>query len=345
MYEWCWDWNGDYSSSPVTDPRGPSEGGYRVYRGGGLYNLAVALRSANRECRTPSYRYYALGFRLLRTAETDSQGSIATVNEFPEEVPLTDANLFVLVEAGTFRMGSELSLQEIMEKYGGSEEWYTDALPVHSVTISRPFYMSKYEVTLRQWREVMDFNPPDSTPKADELPVETISWYDAVEYCNRLSRKEGFTPSYSGGEDNISCDFSANGYRLPTEAEWEYAARGGAQSRGYIFAGSNSKDDVSWHSGNSSGKTHAVGQKQPNELGLYDMNGNVVEWCWDWYADDYYASSPATDPRGPARGLTRVYQGGGRGSNPARLRIAFRGYYTPSNRYDDLGFRPVRNAD
>ncbi len=135
---------------------------------------------------------------------------------------------FVLVEAGTFRIGST----------NGDY----DEKPVHEVTLSRSFYMSQYEVTQKQWREVMDTNP--SHFKGDGLPVERASWYDAVEYCNRLSRREGLTPCYSGSGNNIVCDFSAAGYRLPTEAEWEYAARGGNKSRGYTYSGSNSAVDV-----------------------------------------------------------------------------------------------------
>ena len=163
-----------------------------------------------------------------------------------------------------------------------------------------------------------------------------------VQYCNQLSKREGLRPCYSGSEDDIRCDFYANGYRLPTEAEWEYAARGGAKSKGFAFADSYSKDYVSWNRDNSGGKTHSIGQKQPNELGLYDMSGNVWEWCWDWFGR--YSSSPTTNPQGSSGDRVRVYRGGGYGNITIRLRIRFRGFYTPSNRFEDLGFRVVKTA-
>ncbi len=248
---------------------------------------------------------------------------------------------FVLVEAGTFRMGSELSSQEIASKYGGVALWYDDEEPVHRVMISKDFYMSKYEVTQRQWREVMGADP--SHFKGNSLPVEQVSWYDAVDYCNRLSRKEGLIPAYRISGKNVTWDPSANGYRLPTEAEWEYAARGGNRSRGYTYAGSDSAGDVGWYEDNSGSKTHPVGRKRPNELGLYDISGNVWEWCWDWYGD--YSPSSQTDPRGPSSGFYRVGRGGSWSFGPWTLRAANRYDDYPSVRYNRLGFRPVRTAE
>ena len=233
---------------------------------------------------------------------------------------------FVLVEAGTFRMGST----------NGSN----DEKPVHSVTISRAYYISKYEVTQKEWKEVMGTNP--SHFKGDNLPVENVSWYDAVEFCNALSRKEGLKPAYLGSRENIRCDFSVNGYRLPTEAEWEYAARGGNKSRGFTKAGSNSVWNVGWLGANSGGRTHDVGRMSPNELGIYDMSGNVWEWCWDWWED--YTSDSVTDPRGPSVGAYRISRGGSWfGTND--LRVAYRGEDHPSLRYNTDGFRVVRTAE
>jgi formylglycine-generating enzyme required for sulfatase activity len=234
---------------------------------------------------------------------------------------------FVLVEAGSFLMGSN--------------EDEDDERPVHMVTISRSFYISKYEVTQREWREVMGTNP--SYFKGESLPVESVSWYDVVEYCNRLSIREGLTPAYTISGNNVTWDRSANGYRLPTEAEWEYAARGGNQSRGYTYAGSNSADDVGWYDANSGGKTHPVGHKKPNELGLYDMSGNVWEWCWDWYGG--YSSSSQTDPEGPSRGDYRVGRGGGWDNSTRGLPVASRGYSGPTDGNFYLGFRLVRTAE
>ncbi|HEX37418.1 MAG TPA: formylglycine-generating enzyme family protein, partial [Candidatus Cloacimonetes bacterium] len=177
--------------------------------------------------------------------------------------------------------------------------------------------------------------------------VEKVSWYDAVEFCNKKSRKEGLTPCYSGSGKNITCNFNANGYRLPTEAEWEYAARGGhlangsnLRNGGYTYSGSDNIDDVAWYSDNSGRKTHPVGQKQPNELGLYDMSGNVWEWCWDWKGS--YSSSSQTNPRGASSGSTRVLRGGGWYGYDNGCRVAYRGTDDPDLSNGDFGFRFVR---
>jgi formylglycine-generating enzyme required for sulfatase activity len=234
----------------------------------------------------------------------------------------------VRVEGGTFLMGST---------NGGTGE-----KPVHTVTV-KDFYIGKYEVTQKEWAEVMGSNP--SYFKGDNLPVEQVSWYDTVEYCNRLSRKEGLSPAYRGSGDNITWDFNASGYRLPTEAEWEYAARGG--NKGYIsyeYAGGNSVDAVAWYWDNSGGKTHPVGTKQANGLGLYDMSGNVREWCWDWIGS--YSGGNQSNPVGPAGptfwGPYRVHRGGGLNFYAANVRSAGRDFNTPSVRYFNLGFRVVR---
>jgi formylglycine-generating enzyme required for sulfatase activity len=179
-------------------------------------------------------------------------------------------------------------------------------------------------------------------------PVAGVDWYDAVKYCNWLSEKEGLTPCYDVKGRLSQCDFSADGYRLPTEAEWEYAARGGQRSQGYIYAGSDNVDDVGWYEGNSGKQTYPVGQKQPNELGLYDMSGNMWEWCWDWYGEDYYASSPASDPTGPSSGTgphisdaERARRGGSYRENSDCLRVARRSADGASYPGDN-GFRLVR---
>jgi formylglycine-generating enzyme required for sulfatase activity len=230
----------------------------------------------------------------------------------------------VLVEGGTFQMGID---------NGESDE-----KPVHSVTV-KSFYMGKYEVTQKEWVEVMGSNP--SYWEGDNLPVEQVSWYEAVEYCNKRSLKEGLTPAYRGSGDDIVCDFSASGYRLPTEAEWEYAAKGGNKDTlVYEYSGGNSAGAVAWYGGNSWGEPHAAGTKQPNSLGLYDMSGNVEEWCWDRYGS--YSGGNQTDPRGASSGPHRVIRGGSLINDAAYVRSANRGGVIPSIGVFTLGFRLVR---
>jgi formylglycine-generating enzyme required for sulfatase activity len=185
----------------------------------------------------------------------------------------------------------------------------------------------------------MGKNP--SAVKGPQLPVENVTWYDAVEYCNKLSVKDGLIPAYSGSNDNIICNFTANGYRLPTEAEWEYAARGGNRDTlTFDYAGGNSVDILGWYKENSDEKSHEVGQKQPNSLGLYDMAGNVWEWCWDWYGS--YQRGNQQDPPGPSTGKERVNRGGSWNSKASELRSTYRSLGNPGKWYRDLGFRVLR---
>jgi formylglycine-generating enzyme required for sulfatase activity len=230
---------------------------------------------------------------------------------------------FVRVEGGTFMMGSN--------------DKESDEKPVHQVTVSS-FMISKYEVTQKEWRDVMGSNP--SFFKGDDLPVESITWYDAVDYCNKRSQKEGLTPCYSGSGTSISCNWSANGYRLPTEAEWEFAAQGGTKSKGYTYSGSNDIGSVAWYDNNSGSTTHSVGGKSPNELGIYDMSGNVWEWCWDWYGS--YASTSQNNPTGSTSGNYRVLRGGSWRRSGNYCRVAFRNYGDPGHGSINRGLRVLR---
>lgn len=174
-----------------------------------------------------------------------------------------------------------------------------------------------------------------------DYPVESVSWYDAVEYCNWLSDKEGLDRCYSGSGKDIKLDIAKNGYRLPTEAEWEYACRAGTTTDYYW--GDKMDGDYCWF-GNRRGQVHPVGQKEPNAWGLYDMSGNVWEWCWDWYDNEYYKKSPENNPTGPSVGSTRVLHGGGWGNGADGCRSASRSYTWPGIAGGDVGFRPVRRA-
>ena len=206
-----------------------------------------------------------------------------------------------------------------------------------------PFYIGKYQVTQKEWQEVMGNNP--SYFKGDNRPVECITWYEAVKFCNKLSEKEGLTPAYTINGNNVSCNWTANGYRLPTEAEWEYAARGGNQSNGYTYSGSNNIGDVAWYKSNSDNQSHDVGTKAANELGIYDMSGNVWEWCWDWYWYGSYSSSPSSNPRGPYYGSNRVGRGGSWSYYDGYCRVANRDGNSPGDTGNLLGFRLVRTSE
>ena len=197
----------------------------------------------------------------------------------------------VLVESGTFQMGT-------------MEGHYIEQ-PIHQVTLTKTFYIGINAVTYEEYGRYLDdlgvYYPDDDDPEKLTLPVSGVNWIDAVAYCNWLSEKTRLSPCYTGKGIVTKCDFSANGYRLPTEAEWEYAARGGQKSKGYLYAGSNDPDEVGWHAGNSGGEAHPGGGKAPNELGIFDMSGNRWEWCWDWFDPEYYTSSPDVDPTGPLK--------------------------------------------
>ncbi len=219
----------------------------------------------------------------------------------------------------------------------GSTNGDPDENPLHSVTVSS-FYIGKYEVNQKEWQVVMGSNP--SHFKGDIRPVEQITWYQAIEFCNKLSQKEGLIPAYSINGKEVSCNWSANGYRLPTEAEWEFAAIGGNQSKGFKYSGSNNLDEVGWCNSNSSYETKEVGTKKANELGLYDMSGNVWEWCWDWKAG--YSSSSQTNPKGANGGSFRAGRGGSWGNGSDGCRVARRGSLNPDNGSNILGFRLSR---
>jgi len=237
----------------------------------------------------------------------------------------------VWVEGGTFQMG---------DTFGDGD---SDEKPVHSVTVSG-FFMGKNEVTFDEYdafcADTGKSRPSDQGWGRGSRPVINVSWNDATEYCNWLSRKEGLRPTYSGSGSNISCDFAADGYRLPTEAEWEYAAKGGSRSGGYKYAGGNEAGNVGWYGSNSGGKTHPVGGKQANELGLYDMTGNVWEWCWDWYGS--YGTAARTDPRGPSSGDARVSRGGSWFNDAGYVRTAYRYSNDPESGKFYFGFGLAR---
>ena len=215
----------------------------------------------------------------------------------------------VRVEAGTFTMGATPEMEDPFD-------WEK---PTHQVTLTNDYYIGKYEVTQALWQAVMDNNP--SYFKGDDLPVEKVSWDDCQEFISKLNSITGKT------------------FRLPTEAEWEYAARGGNKSRGNQYSGSSNLSDVAWYKDNSNSKNHTVGSKQANELGIYDMPGNVMEWCQDLYGK--YSSSSQTNPTGANNGSSRVIRGGSWYFTARDCRSSYRDKDAPDNRYNNLGLRLV----
>ena len=260
----------------------------------------------------------------------------------------------VLIPAGTFQMGSE--------------KVYDSNKPVHEVTITKDFYMGKYEVTQAEYEKYCSYgssSPSSTYGYGDNYPAYYVCWYDALVYCNKRSIAEGLTPCYSisGNTDPskwgrvptssdstwnaVVCDWNANGYRLPTEAEWEYAARAGDNTVSSLtWAGTNSSSNLgeyAWYSDNSIDKTHPVGTKKSNAFGLYDMSGNVWEWCWNWITSCYDTETEGgTNPTGTSSGDYRVLRGGSWRNVSDYCAVSFRNSYGPSRRNFYLGFRVVR---
>ncbi len=263
------------------------------------------------------------------------------------EVIMNIPEQFVLVKGGSFEMGSPES-----EAWRGGDE------AQHTVTLS-DFYISRYEVTQAEYATVMGSNP--SSFSGDDLPVENISWLDAIAYCNARSVQEGLTPAYTIDGQSVSWDRSANGYRLPTEAEWEYACRGGtvtpfntqnspsAEEANYYGHYPYEIEDNYFTQGNLTTQpgryretTVAVGSFSPNSLGLYDMHGNVSEWVWDYYGP--YETTQQTDPVGPSTGTLRVYRGGGWNDFAKNMRSAYRATMAQDKGSFNIGIRLVLNS-
>lgn len=244
----------------------------------------------------------------------------------------------VLVEGGTFKMGSK------------DRDWVADndEQKEHDVTVNT-FLMSKFEVTVWEWKQFAKANKlkMPETPEwgwKDNYPINNITWEEAIAYCNWISKKEKLQPVYSKRGPNYVCDFTANGYRLPTEAEWEFAAKGGIKTKETRYSGSNNADEVAWHKLISKKSPHTVGTKLPNELGIYDMSGNVWEWCWDWYNKDYYKIEAGNNPKGPEMGERKCVRGGSWDSHINYLRPANRISTFPNKTHEFYGFRVIRTV-
>jgi len=232
----------------------------------------------------------------------------------------------LLVTGGSFEMGND-------QADGNANEY-----PQHAVSVGS-FYMSNREVTQGEFTALMGNIPADRYGIGDNYPVYQVTWEMALEYCNLLSEQEGLTPCYNLA--NSTCNWSADGYRLPTEAEWEFAVKGGSEN---VYPGSDDINDVAWYYYNSDNQAHEVALKAPNALGFYDMSGNVWEWCWDYYSDSYYSRSETNNPHGPSMGERRVVRGGCWFSDMYSCCCSFR---SVCQSYGScyIGFRVVRNAE
>lgn len=265
---------------------------------------------------------------------------------------------FVFVEGGTFSMGTKN--ESVNER------------PVHTVKVDS-FYMMQTEVTQKLYTEVMGINPSyfqdgvqepfeeiEEGESQEMRPAERVSWYEALIFCNRLSERDGLKPCYSINKKTdevtkasapqienpmwtgVDCNWKANGYRLPTEAEWEYAARGGKYAENFRYAGGAVLDEVAWCRDNSGYKTHEVARKKPNALGLYDMSGNVFELCWDWLHS--YVDNRRDNPRGPYPGTRHVERGGSWSYGADDCTVTIRYFDEPHLRDDNVGLRVVRSS-
>ncbi len=277
-------------------------------------------------------------------------GSSESANEASApETLLTDSGVEMMhIEAGEFIMGCG--------------DCKPNEQPVHTVILTHSFYLARHTVTFEQYNAYCgQTGQPlmDDRGWGHDVPMFGLNWFDAVEYCNWLSEREGLIPCYGersrSSNNSIIWDYEADGYRLPTEAEWEYAARGGPSNQDYFYPGSDDPNEVAWYADNSDGRPHPVGQKMPNALGLYDMSGNVSEFCWDLYTTEYYryitGNLPAVDPLGMERMHTysaatrpNISLRGGNFMSPVdELRVTARGYDVPLH-YGMYGIRLARTG-
>ncbi len=279
----------------------------------------------------------ALTLQLFRT--TGARAGLPVI-PFQPPPPLVE---LVPVPAGTFEMGAVNT-----DACANRDE----ETPQHTVLITRPFAIGRTEITRGEYIEIMGDRPDPDLPGGHDHPVAFITWFDALEFCNRLSQREGLRLCYRRTAEGIVCDFTADGYRLPTEAEWEYACRAGTVglfSSGTHIGGcgpdntSSDLESVAWYGANSGGAAHPVGQKAPNPWGLFDMHGNIWEWCWDSY--NYYEEAydaPISDPANSGSGSFRVLRGGSWFGIAADCRSAARFANVPDQTDEDFGFRIAR---
>lgn len=282
---------------------------------------------------------YSEGSHSFEVRAQDNEGAYSNIISWN----FTYSAVMVTVEGGTFMMGDEFGdLWEVCR-------------PVHQVTFTYDFEIGKYETTFDEYDAFCEaterIKPDDEVWGRGSRPVINVSWWDVIAYCNWLSEKENLPKAYDAEGNLLDSDgiITTNpskvaGYRLPTEAEWEYAARGGKYNSPYKYSGSDNVDEVAWCWENSEDKTQEVGTKVSNELSIYDMSGNVYEWCSDLYDSEYYAKSPTTNPYNSTAGFNRVLRGGSWNFNVTSARVAFRRNFSPTVMGYYLGFRICRTV-
>lgn len=275
-----------------------------------LNQLITVMMEQNELLKEENNMLRTMASSNVRPSKASASSSVPAANALRE---MAEQNM-VFVEGGVFVMGCS------DEKDTSCYHWEK---PAHSVMLN-DFYLAKYPVTQKEWKAVMNTHPWFSKD-CDNCPVENVSWEDAQEFIQKLNAASG------------------KKYRLPTEAEWEYAAKGGTDSKGYKYAGSNYAERVAWFDNNSGKSTHPVGQKIPNELGLYDMSGNVWQWCSDWFNEEYYKSTDVENPQGPVKEDFRVCRGGSWWSDMHNCRVSNRDRYPADAKDDDVGFRLARD--
>ncbi|MCF8242941.1 MAG: SUMF1/EgtB/PvdO family nonheme iron enzyme [Melioribacteraceae bacterium] len=263
-------------------------------------------------------------------AEPESVKAVKPVVETPKEekpkLPMYDEMIYV--QGGTFSMGSDI----------GSN----DEKPVHTISVSG-FSIRKYEVSQREWKTVMGSRISAAAGFiSEDYPAINVSWYDAVKFCNKKSQSEGLSPCYTISGTNVTCDFSKNGYRLPTEAEWEYAATGGKKNQGFKFSGADDLKSVGWTKKDALSNVMELGKKGPNQSGIFDMSGNAAEWCWDWFKRGYYSTAEGSDPKGPESGSYKIVRGGSWKDDAYDCRTTYREWESPTFKENTIGFRMVR---
>ena len=316
-------------------------------------NLIIANKDGN--LANEEKEMIELFFEMLEFNQEEIDEIYATFKEIqlPLNYKKTYSNFsitknMVFIKGGTFLMGSNRN-SEIES-------------PIHEVTLNS-FFLGKYQVTQKEWEKVVGNNP--SKFLESDSPIETITWYDAVKFCNKISIKEGLQPCYCVNGDNNSknwgdrfipeVNWKADGYRLPTEAEWEYAAKGGnlpndlARRNGkktyYKYSGSNNIDEVAWYNNNSDRKPHSVGKKNPNELGIYDLSGNVFEWCWDCYNEHDINFKTQTNPHGADTGNYRMFRGGCWRLESDDCLVSNRIFIWPSESNSSISLRLLRSLN